>query len=63
MGIGFSSDSLSKYNFVITDIYIKYLTNNENDYLKSLFWVSPIYPIMNNDMSPLEEYIDLIIGE
>ncbi len=63
MNIGFSSDTLSKNNYILADIYVEYSAESNADCFKSIIMVSPIYPIMDNDLEPLKKYMDMIIGE
>ena len=63
MNIGFSSENLTKYNYVLTDIYVDYMATNSTDSFKSIIMTSPVYPIVEDDLTPLEKYIDKIIGE
>ncbi len=63
MSLGFSSESLSERNSVMADMWIKYESEGVMDYFKNVITIDPIFPIVDNDFTPVKEYIDIIINE
>ncbi len=63
ISFSFMSDTADKFSYVTTNIYFDYLTESgASAYNSAVIVFDPVFPILDNDLSPVRTFYDHIAG-